>query len=275
MPAGALIHLSNHAGVIQASGTASDFTNTLGNSGPGKKPHALGVKHVTVAHRFPNINEYNNSLSFAIFNANVGIGSTINGTVNIAVGQYTITELLVALNAVTTGTVSFAADANTGLVTVTRTDGGTYTVADISGELLVVLGLPSAVRLAGENSGFIFDPPGPRIGEDNMTATSPPYLGGPTMLFLHSRTLAPGNMIHGDGRTYNVLETIDLSGVPYGGLAKKDVDADMINMITYDAPEELSNIELFLTDERMRKLTLPANSPVNVVLRVLHSEDDL
>ena len=274
MPAGALIHLSNHAGVIQATGTAADFTNILGNSGPGKKPHALGVKHMTVAHRFPNINQYNNSISLSAFNSNVP-ATIIGGNIEVSEGQYTITALLTAINAISSPNVTFAAGAD-GLVTATKTDGNDYTVNDFSGELLTVLGLPSSFRLAGSLSGIATGGGGaPPLGPVTLTGVSPPYLGGPTMLFLHSRTLAPGNMIHGDGRTYNVLETIDLSGVPYGGLAKKDVDADMINMITYDAPEELSNIELFITDERMRKLTLPANSPVNVVLRVLHSEDDL
>jgi hypothetical protein len=103
---------------------------------------------------------------------------------------------------------------------------------------------------------------------------NPVNLGGPTMLFLHSRTLAPGNMIHGDGRTYNVLETIDLAGVPYGGIAKKETMLSDMDLVTFDSPEELSTIEVFFTDHAMRKLTLPFNAEVNIILRVMHTEDD-
>lgn len=250
MQGGATIHLSNHSGVVRGAVTnAADFVNVLGNSGPGKKPHAVGVKHVTVAHRFTNINEHNNRLDHVT--AGIAASDTIPP------GQYTGDTLATALGLALGGTV-----------TVTITGDGRLAFENLDEPTLTILASSTIADVIGLTQDTDF------IQDNEVTIPIPVYLGGPTMLFLHSRTLAPGNMIHGDGRTYNVLETIDLSGVPYGGIAKKEVDAHDMNLVTFESPEELSTVECFFTDQRMRKLTLPSNSPVDIVLRVMHTEND-
>ena len=250
MQGGATIHLSNHSGVVRGAVTnAADFVNVLGNSGPGKKPHAVGVKHLVVAHRFTNIGTHNNRLD------HVAEGTAASDT--IPPGQYTADTLRTALGVALGGTWI-----------ITLLGDGRFTFEN-SGETTVTLLASSSIA---DVIGLAQDVDCTQDLE--VTMSSPVYLGGPTMLFLHSRTLAPGNMIHGDGRTYNVLETIDLSGVPYGGIAKKEVDAHDMNLVTFESPEELSAVECFFTDQRMRKLTLPSNSPVDIVLRVMHTEND-
>ena len=257
MQGGATIHLSNHSGVVRGAVTNSaDFVNVLGNSGPGKKPHAVGVKHMTVSHRFTNINEYNNRL----YATTTGFGDS---DWTVPIGQYTATGLVNALNSTTSSNFAFSLGAD-GHFVITNTIGAAIkTFTNGANSILSTIGFTQPTVAALEY------PP-----TNAVRAQEPPNLGGPTMLFLHSRTLAPGNMIHGDGRTYNVLETIDLSGVPYGGIAKKEVDAHDMNLVTFESPEELSAVECFFTDQRMRKLTLPSNSPVDIVLRVMHTEND-
>lgn len=279
MPTCSLVHLSNHAGVVQTiGGNGANFRNVIGNSGPGKKPHAVGVKHVIVQHLFMNVNDHNNWYEMQYHDS---VGPLGRHRYTIPVGQYTLAQLLAVMNTrpISAGlsltyTEIISHGIHIGAPDSSDTDRipGTLNIKSAApafrfpitlypGGLHELLGISVDIDIA--------------TADDTLWRTpSQVNLAGPEMLFLHSRTLAPGNFIHGDGRTYNVLETIDLAGTAYGSTAKKEVDAHELNMVTYDAEEEISNVDLFLTDERMRQLTLPANARVDVVLRVLHGEDD-
>ena len=254
------IHLTNTSDKAQDSKNGADFKNILGNGSAGKKPVAVSLRHVTVEHSFPNISTHNNTL-------------IVNGVAySLTVGQYSTTQLLASLNTLFGGDLEFAekphtyTSPNIGLLQVRQPTGAPQTTITLpatisvqSGSLSSTLGYTEDVTITAQN---VWVP-----GQHNRN------LAGPRMLLLHSRRLGHGNCIHSDGQSSNVIESIDLGGTPYGGLASKIIAESAASMITFDGEEELSDVDVFVTDERLRKLVMGPNNRIDLMFRAIHKED--
>lgn len=255
-----LLHISNH---VNTGTNGGRFDNYIGNSGAGKIPHAISVRHITLGHLFNNINEHNRSMTLT-YN-----GGTTTVTRSLPVGQYDLTQLIAQLASVwpeltfsdVPRSTSQTVDNHTNVL-VSSGAGAAFTMPVSlqyeAGGLLEMLGFTANVAITA------FD--------TNSTSNVPRNIGGVRQVFIHSRRLGHGNSMHYDGRTNNVIETIDLSSTPYGSVAMKQIDDPVVNMISFHTQEELSDVDIYLTDERMRPLTLAKNQPFDIVIRVLHKE---
>ena len=258
MPGSVLLHLSNNSSTQSDSKHGGNFRNILGNAPAGRKPHTISTKALSLTHLFGNINEYTDTFQYK----NSATGETVF-EVTIPRGQYTASELFTALNVAWAGALVFTdidAPATKGLMTVENTDLVTYTLLSTPGSLVEMLGITSDLAI----------PP-----TTTVQTTVTRNISGPHMIFFHSNRIGHGNFLHGDGRSHNIFETLDLTKVNYGEQASKDIQDVHMNIITFDGPEELSDIDVYVTDERMRRLELPPTSKIDIIFRVVHAEDSL
>ncbi len=282
------IHLTNSDHVVTDKKDGGNFTVHLNNSHIGSKPHAVGITSVTIAHHFPNINIYQTTLHTYHDNGTPGTHDTIV----ISAGQYTLEQLVDALNVQLQAATNLLGDVSVSIAprsasnpydskiqwTVAAGAVSDFIVIDSKpdittnygdetkkNDLFRVLGMERNDELGG-HVGFRIDNGITKIAQHQVD------LGGPRFLHIHSRRLGQGNGLTNKGITHNIIETISLANTPYGGAVTKQVDDEKINAIEYDSPQELTSIDVYITDHVMRELPLPMHSVFDLVLRSYHGE---
>ena len=253
------LHITNARTIISDFKHGADFRNVLGNSTAGKKPIGFNVRHAVVSHLFSNVYEHNNTLTVG------GIEYTV------PIGQYDITQILAQLNSMFSATPSVLSFTDAprsltnpfdGKIAIQVTSGVVpVTISSNLGGFADVIGVTNDVTITATGGGGEVLTPHQR------------NLAGPRTLFIHSRRLGHGNAIRGDGRSENIICSIDLTTTEYGGAARKEVHDVYSNLITFDKEDEISGVDIYVTDEHMRRLTLDPNHQIDVVLRAIHSED--
>lgn len=231
----------------------NNFTVSIpGDAGKMDKIVAVIVKKMTCANMFPNVPYYANQI---VLEAGGDPGVSI--PVVIPIAQYTATELKTALqtaiNAVITPDSVVVALTTDNKYEFTFT-GDTY-------------GFLTAGSTAGSRVGFLDDI------ADGAVVTMPllPNLIGETELYVHSRTVASGNMTEPSG-TFNVVDMLDLN-VAYGSTAYSqfdDAEQHTLRYLPYESERSFRRIDVRLRNREGNLLTLPDNFHFNMILKVYY-----
>ena len=237
------------------------ITAILNNSPSGVKPHAIGISDVILSHSFPNITQYNNTLAYE------WVGQT-SGVATIVPGQYTTDQFIEALNAqmpdvgsgsqwsIAPRTESNPFDAKLQFTNIDGTGNYIFSPSPLSS----VMGLPTDEDW---------------IAPINTTTIAPYQsdLGGHRVVYINSKRISQGGAVDTSGRRADIIESVFLGDVPYGGCAVKQVDDRQINMCHYKSEEHMNTIDFFITDSLGRHLSLPPNATFDIKMRTYHSED--
>ncbi len=275
----------NNAHVVNSTNQIGTVTHQLNNAPSGIKPYAINVVEVTLSHCFHNV--------YTGTKMSPGFGEVPRNTVsfsfagndyvlNIPEGQYTTDQLVSTMNtlfdsAVGAGiiVVSIAPWTEStnpfdGKLKVTNTVG----VSDfkITNKVNNIAGAPESYLFkqlglrGGVNTEFVVSTFADSIMNDQVD------LGGPRVVYIHSNTLSKGNSIDSLGNRTNIIESVSLADVPYGGAAHKQINDRHTNMIYYQNSEHLTKIDLYLTDGENNKLNLPHNATFDIKIRSYHGE---
>lgn len=216
-------------------------------------------KMITIPHLFPNIDQHHNTFT-VLYPAELS-PSQIQFT--LTVGQYTEDELIAEVNAKldehlgAAGVLSLAYNPATLHFEWTEAGSGAATITSPEHGFLTAIGGLESVTV---NQGAASQPM-PFL----------PNLGGLRHVYVHSRRLAPGNMCDARGRQHNVLAIVSLSDTVYGGAATNESEDVNMDDVDYRSLEELTVVDFWLTDSKMRPLYLPPNHHVHITLKVFHT----
>jgi hypothetical protein len=192
-----------------------------------------------------NINSDNNGLTYDLN----GAGDT---TLSVPVGQYTTTTLMAYLATQIAGT-TWTQNATTQKINILTT-----TSLDISiGGLADSLGINTALSIAP-------------AGNDN--ASDIPDLAGTDMFLIESSTLASNNMVSslpGNApSSKSVFATVPVDVFFGANQSWSDQGNLEQSRITYDAPRNISRVDIKITDQDHN--TLDLQSPVTLIFRIYY-----
>lgn len=231
------------------------YTFNMGNCLFTNKAVRVVPSFTSVPNIFPNINAYRNSWTEP------------SGNRVIAVGQYSSSGLITALNATSVDFV-FAVNA-AGFVTVTCT--GTK-VLTTSYEFLAVLGLQDAGVLTGLSRLVDGDPICNLTVVATHTGTSPINIGGEKIAVIACGKMAHSNAIFAnDGKPYDILSTVSFATTVYGQTATTDGDSDLHD-VKYKYYNNLDTLVFELLDGKLRPLIMPSNYNVHMVIKIFHRD---
>ena len=232
------------------------FTVNVGNSIFIDKAVRIVPFSISLPHVFPNVNSYRNFW--------IEVGGSSFAEYEIPVGQYTLTELIAALNATATDiTWAVAVD---GRVTL-QSAGGLDQIFEIAAyeDWFEMLGFTQAV-----GDVLIVD------GTNLMTADSLPYMGGEQIVFISCDKLAPANMIHAkDGTPYDIVASASLHDTEYGQVYHNRSDDTKLGDIEYQSHNQFDTMIIELFDSRMRLLAFPSNQHLHMTFKVYHMDNRL
>jgi hypothetical protein len=207
---------------------------------------------VPVAISLPNIFENVNSFR----NKFVDSG----GTRTIPVNQYTTTTLATALSA---ASVDFNMTVNSDgkfVLTCTGTKTMNTTANDTPNELFELLGFQDDLLSEG-----ILEVTTSQI------ASKLPNLGGEKLVFIRAPELAAGNMINGDDRnSSDILTQISFHDVGFGFEGHVKAADMMVDDVEYKVPQSFSMLRVEILDSKFRRLTLPNNYHLRLILKFIH-----
>jgi hypothetical protein len=235
--------------------TNGDFTLTFNDSAC-QQVNKILVKDIFIPNLFPNITTENNQL---ILFQNVSITPI---TINVPIGQYNIDQLIVELK---TQIDSKLADG--AIVTITRSATlynltFTFSGAVVPGNNLIVISTDSTIK---DIIGLTQTNPSASI----ITMDNPYNLRPLDFVNIHSPQLADMHGLDGGANGYiGLLETVSLAEAAYGGIAYRQNNDDELALITYEQPRNLSRVQIILRDETGRRLTLPSNVYVTVIIKI-------
>jgi len=214
-------------------------------------------KTISIPHLFSNVDYHHQEFQVGY----AGFSGYIEPTIIIPEGQYSATELVTQINTMidtlltTPGDLAISYNSTTNMFSWTEVGNHEAGVRSSLHGFMNLIGGVANIDIA-----------------QGGTTTMPylPNLGGPNHIFVHSRRLAPGNMVTGTGRQHAVLDVVSLADTVYGGVVTKETDDVYIGDIDYRCPEEISTIDFYLTDSLMRPLTLPPTHPVHIILKMYY-----
>lgn len=224
----------------------SDFEVDLKEKVLTQHVKTIMVHQALVPNVFYNINSSNNEIKF-----------TENGqaatSAILPVGQYVIADLMaqlkIAMDAMFVGTtVAVTQQALTKKLIFTYT--GQTVILDPTSTIAPVIGLTSTLgSLAAQTMDYITN------------------LRGYDEVYIHSRTISPGNMIDGNFGLVSVLASVSLNDAAFGQVAYYQSSAEEENMITYSRPVDLSVINIVLRDSEGNRLDI-GTSDMTVIFRI-------
>jgi len=263
-----LLDCSSDNGPSAATNTDNGaFTISLENPGHELTKAVKCVpKTITFTHIFPNVDQYHNTFTF-FADGNMKpafVGTTV--TISLPIGQYTGDRLATAINE-QLNVYLFVE----GSISVDWVDARYVWTYDDPGEA----GYPPAV-ITSPLHGFLSVLGGAtELSIPPASTVMMPYspnLGGPKHVYVHSRRLAPSNLYAANGRSHHVLDVVSLAETVYGATVTKHTDDLHVADVDYRKPEEFSTIDFRLTDSLFRRLFVPPNHPVHVIMKVYHAK---
>ena len=235
---------------VSTSVSNSQFTISINNASF-RIDNVVGVlfKYASCPNIFPNVPPYANIVQL------VKTTGAVVYNVSVPVGQYTISDYIVALQLA----INTAIGPDSVAITLTTQNylnfvftGDTYTFVYGNSSMADILGLTANI--------------GPSA---NITMQSLPNLQGETELYIHCREIAPGYLIEPDGN-FSVVDVLPLDK-PFGSTCYSTLDdAEMheIRYKPYSSAKTLRNLNIVLRNRAGYVLTLPNNFYFNMILKV-------
>jgi len=227
-----------------------------------EKFHTQRIKRLLLTQAFvPNV-FYNIRSSQGIVNNTLRFLEFGQSESNIPIteGQYTLSEFIAEL------TTQFNANLIASVVAITQDAKSKKLVFTFTGAAVQIYGDPDYSSTAGSLMA-------PVIGLLNDTSSATtlimeyiPNLRGYDQLFIHSQTIAPGNMVDGNTGLISAIATVSLTDVDFGGMGYFE-EHIAENMIVYSQPANLSVINGILRDSEGNRLD-PGTSAVEFIMRV-------
>ena len=229
--------------------TISRFTINIGNTIYVDKATSVVPTSISLPNIFPNVTLHKNSWL-----------EDPAGALSIPVNQYTLTELLVALNASGSGITWSETD---GFIVMTT---AVTTLITAGTEFWGMLGFSSSQYNAnGEISATAVSP---------LTAAHKPNLGGEAVIFITCDKIAPGNMVHAkDGTPYDVLAVLSLHDTPHGQVTHFRSDDIRMSDIEYKGHNQFDTLIVGIWDSQMRSLPFAENHHLRMTLKVFHADN--
>lgn len=229
---------------VASSNSNSDFQIYLKERYLTQSVSRIVVKTITLPNNFYSISDgtssglANNQFVFQ------QTGQAVQ-TVTLPQGQYNVNTLITALttliNAALAGgtTVTITQDPITFQLTFTFAGGASNTV------IIYSLNDPTNPNPMAWALGFYSTTAALAIN----TAPFPPALGGLSCVYLHSSILASSNAIDGGYGQVSTLETISMSGVPFGAYSTFQCNDHQLSIVEYSQPRNISSLHITLRDQ--------------------------
>lgn len=260
------IRVSSEDKDVNASASNSDFIINM-SSFMGDIDNIKGVciKHISFPNIFYNIYNYGSGLStsgVSLNNNRFVFQDSGSGSPQIAIvppGQYTINQFIAALqtaiNAVASGgiTVTITFNVNTDILTFTWA-GGTATLLTANNTMANIVGLSANIGPSGA-----------------QTLQAPFNLTGQTELYVHSNTIANGNLYEPSG-TFGVVDVVPINA-GFGSMVYSNYNEEEFNKILYspyDYKRSYRQIDIRLRNRDGLILPLPFNFFFNMVLKIYY-----
>lgn len=235
------------------SGTNSNFRVQFQDS-ISQEVLKILVKDVFVPNQFYNVDADNNDLEL---NQN-SLGAV---QVIIALGQYNIDELIVALK---TAIDSALIDGCVVAITKnTNTNQLTFTFSSATNPLNNNVSFVDTSTIK-ELIGFTTTIPENAV----LTMPNPWNLNPLQYCQIHSQALASNHgMDGGANTTIGLLETISLTETAFGGVAHRQNNDDQLSEIIYDDQRALNIIDIKIRNASGKILTLPDNHHITIMVK--------
>ena len=204
------------------------------------------VKDVFVPNQFYNITSLNNTLR--IFGGSL----VFPADVKIDVGQYNIDQLIIAL------TDSINDGLQTDTVVITKEPITNKLIFTTTGIMdIFISSMAPVIGLSNSLSGSIVN---------NMPL--PWNLNDLQFVQVHSNAVGSAHGIDASRGIISLIETVSLVETPFGAVAHRQNNDNMISEILYDQPRNMFNIDVRLRDQDGILLDLPDNHNCTVILKI-------
>ena len=239
----------------RTTGTNGRFTiNILSSGGIIDNVKGYTVHSMQCANVFPNVPDYANVITLV-----KAIGS-VSYDVIIPSDYYYLDDLITVLaSTITTAIPDTCAVAKVGLAPVQKL---AFTFTGDEYELKLSSTMASRLGLTAD----LTCPDGIQT-----TVQSIPNLIGETEVYMHSRTLAPNNLIEGSG-SFSVIDKVDLDK-PYGSMCYSRYGMESVRTkryIPFEGMKTLRTVKITLRNRIGEILTLPDNFNFSVILIIYH-----
>jgi hypothetical protein len=204
------------------------------------------VKDVFIPNQFYNITVDNNKLRILGGSMGLPLDATITP------GQYNIDQLISALtiaidNLLVTDNVVITKDTITNILTFTTT--ANLTIYSTS-SMVPVLGITDTLN-----------------GVINVSQ-EPWNLNDLQFVQVHSNAIGYSHGLDASRGIISLIETVSLVETPFGAVAHRQNNDDVISEILYDQPRNMFNIDIRLRDQDGKLLSLPSNHNCTVILKI-------
>jgi hypothetical protein len=204
------------------------------------------VKDVFIPNQFYNITDDNNKLR--VLGGSMGLPEDAV----VVAGQYNIDQLISALtiaidNLLVTDSVVITKNTITNILTFTTTSG---LLLSASSSMSPVIGLTSS-------------PSG------NVIVMDEPWnLNDLQFVQVHSNAVGSAHGLDASRGIISLIETVSMVETPFGAVAHRQNNDDIISEILYDQPRNMFNIDIRLRDQDGKLLSLPSNHNCTVILKI-------
>ena len=232
--------------------TDADFSYDLVSSQAVASVTSISLIQATVNRLFTNINHSNNTISYMN-------GSSVITNLTIPVKQYTIEELITALNLLYTWTWTLGTDKklyieNTGLP-------------------IILLASSTVAQYIGLTTNISLIPGDPTFPKAMQTF---PQLQGPDEIYVQSSILAAGQClddIYNTGGSIPLLGIIPCGSVPYGySINWHSNETSQYTIYSENGtPNQLKRLFIQLTDKYGNLLNLPPLCHVDLLFRLTYA----
>ena len=171
-------------------------------------------------------------------------------------GQYTISTYMVALK------TAFEATSVAQTITVTQ-DATTQKITLTTSAACIFY---SSADDALSTNAYVVGLQTTTANATSSVMDSIPNLRGYSQLYLHSKTVADGNLIDGDSGAISVAIGVSLVDAPFGAMAYKQVTTEHEGRIQFSHPRNISNVRLVLRDSEGNKLD-PGSSEISLLFK--------
>ena len=239
---------------------------TISISNPGYTNHVTKLipLSIVIPNFFNNVDQYHNHLDVFVnppvdVMTDVGRLSKVDTRpvlVDVPIGNYTVPELVTALNTQLAAIqVVVAYDATKKRLSFKNSSANSVSVTTAVPSvhnLLNILGIDKTLVVPASTT---------------VLAPNTPLMAHNHLVFIHSHRLAQAHGVSVVNK--NLVDCVSMVNVPYGTAALKECTTDMYatDIEFHTDTERLQTIDFFLTDQWMRKLELPSNVHWHVVFK--------
>jgi len=212
---------------------------------------------ILVPNIFPNVNIYNNKFS---------ITDDLDVTTNyeMEVGQYTLDELVVALNAAVND-INITWETIDSKVNLLLDGSGTIHTDGPYTDFFDLIGWTSIANAV--DGGHAVSTAGQVLGPDVVN------IGGEKLVFLTCDKIAPSNAIHGlDGTAWDIFGVVSFHDAEYGQTAEHRAADVRVDDVEFKGQTNLDTLVIEIKDSKMRALPFPSNYHIRVVFKVYHRD---